>query len=92
MALITSNCGPMRLPEHQMALITSRLCALQGPQGRSVRSRGCRQGCWRWGGLAAGRWRSGGTLHSERLTKTFRPSCAHMLGTAGADGGGSADL
>ena len=27
MALITSDCGAMRLPGHQMALITSGLCA-----------------------------------------------------------------
>ena len=32
MALITSDCSKMRLPAHQMVLITSNLCARQAPK------------------------------------------------------------
>ena len=46
MALITSDCGAMRLPEHQMALIASG-CVRQGELGaHPPRTRASTQSGW----------------------------------------------
>ena len=76
MALITSDCGAMRLPEHQIAIIASG-CVLQ-TTARAVRSRGGRA---RRSGISRRRCRCvsrGGGTHCLRWP--FQPQHAEQPG------------